>query len=381
MPDGVDQAGDVWFGRRFDYTTAQPGNYAWHTILHEIGHALGLKHGNDAVGDFDALPGEYDSLEYTVMTYRSYQGGSDTEGYSYSQWSAPQTYMMGDIAALQHIYGADFNTNSGDTTYRWSQTSGDTFVNGKLAIDAGSTVIFATIWDGGGTDTYDLSDYTSDLDIDLAPGEASTFNHKQLAYLGSRHFAGGNIYNALQFENDPRSLIENAIGGSGDDRMTGNAADNLLSGGAGLDHLFGDIGADRILGDYGRDRLFGGADADVLRGGQDADILEGGAGDDTLYGGKNADTLDGGAGNDLLFGRDDRDTFEFAAGGGSDTIADFQDGTDRIALGAFGFAGAREALSHAEQAGKDVVFTFADGDMLTLCNVELRHLDASDFAL
>ena len=199
--------------------------------------------------------------------------------------------------------------------------------------------------------------------------------------LGGRHLASGNIYNALQYENDPRSLIEDAIGGSGDDRMTGNAAANMLFGGVGLDHLSGDAGSDRLLGDCGRDRLFGVADADILRGGCDADRLEGGAGDDLLYGGKGADTLDGGAGNDLLFGRDDRDIFHFAKGGGSDTIADYQDGTDAVSLGSFGLSDAREALSHAGQVGKDVVFTFGDGDVLTLSNVDIRDLDASDFAL
>jgi serralysin len=48
------------------------GNYAWMGILHETGHTLGLKHGHED----PALTADRDSLEYSVMTYRSYIGGS-----------------------------------------------------------------------------------------------------------------------------------------------------------------------------------------------------------------------------------------------------------------------------------------------------------------
>ena len=60
---------------------------------------------------------------------------------------------MADIAALQHMYGADFSTNGGNTVYKWTPGSGSTFVNGDVAIKPGANKIFATIWDGGGVDT------------------------------------------------------------------------------------------------------------------------------------------------------------------------------------------------------------------------------------
>ena len=53
---------------------------------------------------------------------------------------------------------------------------------------------------------------------------------------------------------DTRSLIENAIGGSGADVFRGNAAGNLLIGNAGGDMLFGEDGNDVLDGGIGMDR-------------------------------------------------------------------------------------------------------------------------------
>ncbi len=93
------------------------------------------------------------------MTYCSYVGADLRFGYRNSQWDFAQTYMISDIAALQKIYGADFSTNSGNSVYRWTPGSSNTEINGEVAIDPGGSKIFATAWDGGGCDTYDLSAY------------------------------------------------------------------------------------------------------------------------------------------------------------------------------------------------------------------------------
>src|SRR3546814_1081480 len=71
--------------------------------------------------------------------------------------------MMDDIRALQHMYGADFTTNNGNTVYSWYPLNGQTLVDGAVAISPGGNRIFATIWDGGGVDTYDLSAYSTNL--------------------------------------------------------------------------------------------------------------------------------------------------------------------------------------------------------------------------
>lgn len=248
-------AGDIWFGTAYagsvdDLRKPVAGNYAWHTLLHELGHSLGLKHGHEADA-YGASPKQYDSIEYSIMTYRGHIG-ADIEGNYYDeQFGAPQTFMMSDIAALQHMYGADFTTNNGNTVYKWTPGSGVTFVNGAAGISPGANRIFATIWDGGGNDTYDLSAYSTALKIDLRPGKASTFSIDQLAWLGggpNDGFAAGNIFNALQYRGDIRFLIENVKGGSAGDAITRNQAANVLWGYGGNDMLNGDTGNDTLYG-------------------------------------------------------------------------------------------------------------------------------------
>ena len=89
--------------QQFDdwYDNPVKGNYACASMLHETGHALGLKHPHEASGSFGAMPLDHDSLEYTVMSYRSYVGASTTSGYTNASDSYPQTLMMYDIAAIQ----------------------------------------------------------------------------------------------------------------------------------------------------------------------------------------------------------------------------------------------------------------------------------------
>jgi serralysin len=242
---GANEGGDIWFGTSYNYRNPKLGDYYHLTHIHELGHALGLKHSQEIGGVANkAVPAAHDALEYTVMSYRSYVGGSTTGGYTNETYGYPTTFMMNDIRALQQMYGADFTTNSGNTT-------GETFIDGigqgrpgGVNAPASANVVMMTVWDGGGTDTYDFSNYTTALTVDLNPGAYSVTSATQLAYLGGGQSAHGNVYNSYLYNNDTRSYIENVIGGSGGDTLKGNAAGNRIDGGAGADILTGGAGND-----------------------------------------------------------------------------------------------------------------------------------------
>ena len=321
------EGGDVWFGTNYNYTNPKLGDYYYHTHLHELGHALGLKHGQSGGGVANvALPADRDALEFSVMTYRSYVGGP-TNGYSNELFGYPQSFMMNDILALQTMYGADFSLNNEATTYSWSATTGETFVNdegqgrpGGAGAGASANRIFITVWDGGGEDTYDLSNYTNNVSIDLRPGYWSITSTTQKAYLGGGQYAQGNVYNAYLFEDDARSYIENAIGGTGSDTLRGNAIGNRLDGGAG------------------------------------------------------SDTMTGGEGDDI---------FVYHFGGGADIVTDFVVGIgtdDQIELIDFsGVDSFIDAMGYASQVGSSTVFNFGSGSSLTFLNVLLVAFAVDDF--
>ena len=322
--------GDVWIGTQYDYQHPTMGSYEWTTHIHEIGHAFGLKHPHESEGSFPALALAHDDLEYSVMSYRSYIGQSTSGGYTNEDYGFPQTYMMNDIVALQAMYGADYNTNSGDNVYTWSPTTGEMFINGVgqgrpggASAPGSANRVFLTIWDGNGNDTYDMSNYSTGVTINLNPGSFSITSNAQRANLDvfhSGHLAQGNVYNAYLFNNDARSYIENAIGGSGGDTLIGNAV---------------------------------------------------------------ANELDGGAGNDSLTGNGGSDVFLYWSGYGSDTITDFvasgptHDEIDVSGLTLVSnFPG---IMGYASQIGVNTVFNFGTGLALTLWNVAVTSLTYDDF--
>jgi serralysin len=362
FPSTAAEGGDSWFNKSSGYySNPVKGNYAYSTLLHEIGHALGLEHTHEV----NVMPLDRDSKEYSVMSYRSYVGASTSGGYTNEKWGYPQSLMMYDIAGIQHMYGADYTTNSGNTRYSWSPTTGEMSVNGIGQGAPGDNRIFLTVWDGGGVDTYDFSNYTTNLEVDLRPGEWTTTSSTQLAklhYDGSK-VAVGNIANALLHNSDLRSLIENAKGGAGSDAITGNAVANTLWGNAGNDKLLGGDGNDNLLGGAGADRLDGGNGADIanysraatgliadllspgintgeaagdtyvsierlygsrfndnLRGDNLANLVAGLAGNDTLHGRGGNDALWGGEGNDNLLGGAGADRLD---GGNGADIANY----------------------------------------------------------
>jgi serralysin len=261
LPSTGPEGGDAWFSNSlFEPGSAVAvGTYRYADFLHELGHSVGLEHSFQG-GKYGSTP--HDSLEYSVMSYSSYEGA---KGWYAPEGDFPQTLMMYDIAALQYMYGANFATNAGNTVYQWDPSSGAVSVSDTLkgvtkvtTFDAPDTdTIFMTIWDGGGVDTYDFSNYqakdTSRLFVDLRPGGWTTVSSDQLADLdGSAGdiVAAGNIANSLAVRlanGQTANLIENVIGAETNDVIIGNDAANRIAGGGGSDKLTGLGGTDRFV--------------------------------------------------------------------------------------------------------------------------------------
>ncbi|HEY0847233.1 MAG TPA: DUF4214 domain-containing protein [Noviherbaspirillum sp.] len=193
--------------------TPREGHYAALTLIHELGHALGLKHTFDDAGSGEGpyLPAAEESTQWSVMSY------SDR----------PQEYYLRyspfDIAALQYLYGPST-----------AQTTSNTY---SLRTDSSNF-----IWDGGGIDTIDGSAISQAITLNLTPG--------YWGYIGAQSSL---ISSAGQITVNFGTTIENAKGGSAGDTITGNSAANQLWGLDGNDTLRGGGGNDAIDGGAGTD--------------------------------------------------------------------------------------------------------------------------------
>ena len=226
-------AGDIWISTAS--ATNQEiglGQAGFRTLMHEMGHALGLSH----PGAYNAEEGvtltyqanaEYyqDSYEYTIMSYFA----SSSTGAVRSGFAA--TPLAHDIAAMQSLYGVNLETRTGDTHYGFNSNADRPAYN--FALNANPVV---AIWDAGGHDVLDFSGWSSASRIDLNDGAMND--------------GGGQTSNVqIAFG----TVIEDAIAGAGNDSLTGNQAGNRLIGGDGNDTLRGGGGNDRLEGDAGAD--------------------------------------------------------------------------------------------------------------------------------
>lgn len=256
--NGWGGGGDIWANTNYisaykasvGDASGAVGTYAYATALHEIGHALGLEHPHDGT----KMSSSYDSTEYSVMSYKSYVGHT-SNGYTNETHGYAQSLMMLDIAAIQSVYGADYTTRSGDTTYSFNASTGEMKIDGVTYATPAQNRIYRTLWDGNGFDTLDFAGYTTDISVNLNPGEATDLDvgglnqRSRLGYKsGEWVYSSAHVYMSLLYQDDVRSLIEAVVTGSGDDILLGNEADNLLSGGLGFDtYTLGD-GADTVSG-------------------------------------------------------------------------------------------------------------------------------------
>ena len=229
--------GDVWINST---SATQPPNM--HILLHEIGHAIGLKH----PGDYDASgnPGDgpylsagKDNTAFTVMSYNYGQGQSDTD--------------LGplDKQALLFLYGS-------------RTASSSVQVNGVQILGTGH-------------------------------GEALVGDVNGNHILGN----AGNDWISGGLGDDWLS------GGDGDDdTLLGGKGNDVVYGAAGGDLVNGYMNADTVCGGLGNDTVRGGKDDDQLYGEAGDDTLWGDRGNDTLTGGEGRDlfSFDSESGSDII---------------------------------------------------------------------------------
>jgi serralysin len=300
--------------------------YGATTLIHEIGHTVGLSHpgaynGAGATTYIDQAEYAQDSEQYSIM---SYWGPGETAA-SIVDWSTfffgnAQTPMLHDILASQAAYGADPNTRAGDTVYGFNSTAG------RDVYDFSQNIFpNVAIYDVGGNDTIDLSGFNASVFIDLRDGKFSSLG-QAVPTEAEVNAARAKISAETGIVLGP--LSQAAISGI----SSGYIADNEFN-------LWFDTGVSGLFTTnrynlaiaYGTviENAVGGSARDLLSGNAVANSLVGNGGDDVLDGLEGADTYNGGAG---------ADEFRFSVLEAGDMIADFTTGEDFINLAVSGVA-------------------------------------------
>ena len=202
-----------------------PGGFGFITIIHELGHAMGLAHPHDSGGGSGNFPGvtwngdqgdnNLNQNIYTVMSYIDTNSGiNPTSQTPYGFCTGPMGF---DIATMKFLYGLNPSYNNTATTY----TIGDTNIN-----DTGYT----TIYDTGSEDLIIYSGSKA-VTIDLRPATITN------AIGGGGYVSkvdDSSIFTGFTIAEDVQ--IEKATGGSGDDHIYQvETVENIITGNDGID--------------------------------------------------------------------------------------------------------------------------------------------------
>ena len=289
---------NINIGSNWNRSTSNFGNYTFQTILHEIGHSLGLGHQglyNGSANYSQNALFHNDSWQSSIMSYFSQIENTSIN----SSFAYLSTYMSADWIALDNIYSAEGFTTAnafrGDTTFGFNTniSSSTSFIYSEMSNLIDQTAY--TLVDGSGIDTVDFSGFSSEQLIDLRENEIDS----KTLYTSN---IGGKIGNLTIASG---TIIENAEGGKGSDIIYGNSADN---------------------------KIFGNDGDDVINSGKGNDIIDGGSGNDFIIGSEGDNTITFGSGKDTIDYSSFKNSITLIRGGtvdkglfGNDTFVDFYD--------------------------------------------------------